>query len=701
MRRAVPQAVSLTLLLGLSFAAGQAASSASTGTVSTGTVGCQLPPEPLPSRTRAVFILDSSGSMRGIGDGKANIFERVKASVNTYVRQQRPDRVELLSFDTGVRFKQGFDQPAAPSGAGKWNAALGSLKADGRNTYLYRSIRAALEPLNGASGSGAEEYVTTVFVLTDGIDNDREKPFTPAQALEAFKERGPLDRLHYLALGTDIPAAAQQALKASNYADGLALPVGVLPDLTGMGGGVVSVTDPEQVKVPLPDGALLGLDAGQWNGQVKLAAERTLAGLSRLQVNGEVPYGTPALLCATLEKAALGSVAAKPSQVLLRLNLSGSAPLVWLNPGADLRLARGEDVVLRYRAGPSVDLSRARLGGLTQAGRAALVTELLHQPGAQELQVRLTNQGLSTGQVMQPSLLLPGLPALPLPVVHGAAGGRTPQIAKPAVPTAQATQSGNATSTPTPATSVQGRSRFPRRLVWLLLGLLALALLVAVVVVWRRRPPRLPELPRLPKTSVPTVQGIEYSEDRTLSLVSAEGDVTGVPTPLGGKFDLGQLARVPLLSGLKAEQHRDGLRITRLPNDLEVSQGARLLRAGDVVRPGTLLGVSVARPDRAPQPPLGTLAGLGLPITLRAEDLTLRVTGPYGEHALALGNGVTDLGNAFNAPVLNGLRVSPSGNNVLLVACPISVTLRRSGESVALRPGTYLLGLTLVDLPET
>lgn len=640
------------------------------------TVPCALPGGALPTRTRAVFVLDTSGSMRGLGDGRANIFQGVKGSVNTYVRTHRPDRVELLTFDSGVRSRQSFEQPA---GTPAWNAALGALHADGQNTHLYRSLRAALTPLQGA-----DEYVTTVFVLTDGIDNDPQRPYTPTQALAAFTGRGPLDRLHYVALGTGIPEDAQRALRASPYADGLTLPVGTLPDLSGAGleGGVVTVTDAARVPVPFPDGTPLTLATGTADAPLTLTRPAVQAGHAALTVRGAVPYGQAALLCAPGDTDVPGSVASKPRRVLLRLNVGTAPALVWLNPGADLHLKAGEDVVLRYRAAPGVTLSGARVEVLGMGVDA----QLERQPGARAFAVRLTNLGLPAGQTVNAQLVLPGVAARPLPAVTAQPGGRVPTARPAAAPARQ--------------TSLQGRSRFPRRLAWLLLGLLVL---VAAALAFRRvrrrnrQPPLLPPAP----DSVPTVDGIEYSEDRTLSLVGQQGRLLAVPTPLGGPFDLGQLSRAPLLSGLRAQQHRDGLKLLKLPADLEVSQGARLLLPGDVVRPGTLLGVVVARRDRAQHPPLGTLQGLGLPLSLRCQDVTLRVNGPYGEHVLHLPPGVTDLGRAFRAPALAGLKFSASGMRILIVEVPAPLTLRRTGENVPLRPGTYLPAVTLIDLPDT
>ena len=90
---------------------------------------CRLPPG-LPQRTRAVFVLDTSGSMRGLGDGKADIFSGVKASIDRYVQSQRPDRVDLLTFDSGVRSRQSYGG-TAPERVGEAIEAAKKALGDG------------------------------------------------------------------------------------------------------------------------------------------------------------------------------------------------------------------------------------------------------------------------------------------------------------------------------------------------------------------------------------------------------------------------------------------------------------------------------------------------------------------------------------------------------------------------------------------
>ncbi|GGR59434.1 hypothetical protein GCM10008959_21420 [Deinococcus seoulensis] len=637
---------------------------------------CALPGTPLPTRTRSVFILDTSGSMRGIGDGRADIFSRVRSSIDRYVQTHQPDEAELLTFDAGLRSRAHFEQPARNPA---WTAALGALKADGSNTHLYRSLQAALTPLNAEPGratTGEAAPLTTVFVLTDGIDNDTARPaVTASAALDAFRARGPLDRLYYVALGTDIPADARAALQASAYASGLTLPVGTPPtlDAPGLEGGLLTITDPDAAPSPFPDTTPLTLTPGTGASRLRLNDPPVTGGQLRL-LNLPARSGA-ALLCAP-PVTGPDRVAPRPRQVLLRLNTQ--PPLRWLNPGADRTLKAGEDVILRYRTPPGL-----RLDQVTLSGAAGLRAQLHTQPGGRELAVQLTGDGLNAGQTVTPVLSIPGLPPHPLPDVTGAPGGRLPPApATPPVPTS-----------PTATPPAPDRPTRPI-LVWIT----GLALAAALLLGWRARPHRAAPAPRPARPTAPTpVEGLEYRDDRTISLVGADGEVSSIPTPLGGPFDLGQMARVPHLSGLRAEQHRDGLRILRIPTDLEVSQGARLLQPADVVRPGTLLGVAVARRARAPHPTLGSLAGLGLPLALHSRGSVLHVRGPYGEHALRVHAPITDLGAALHAPALEGLSLSLSGRDLLLHRVPDTLQLRVAGENTVLTPGTPLPPHAVVD----
>ncbi|GGM44649.1 hypothetical protein GCM10008956_21120 [Deinococcus arenae] len=624
---------------------------------------CAVPSGDLPTRSRVVFVLDTSGSMRGVGDGRADIFGRVRAQLNTFVRDTRPDQVTLVTFDAGLRSRRSFEQPA---GSAAWNAALGNLTADGSNTFLYRSVRDALKPLSARGGE-----VTQVFVLTDGIDNDTREPgraVSAADALNAWTGRGPLDRLTYVALGAEIPQDARAALQGSSFASGLVLPVNQVPALSGEGleGGLRRV-DGTTLAAPFPAGTPLALASGA--AGLSLAAGQVQGRDVTLTVPAGLPPGTAALLCAP-PVTGQGWIAPRARQVLLRLT---GEPFRWLNPGADRTLRGGEDVALRLRLARGVSAAGLRLGALP----TGLSGRLDALPGSREVTVRLWATRPQPQLSFTPTLLLPGVGPVALPAVQGQAGGRVVAAA-----------AGAASSTaPSPERRLPG-------LWWL--ALLPLAALLA----WgaRRRPaPRPAVRPAPARPFLPGVEGIEYREDRTLHLVTADGEVAGVPTPLGGPFDLGQLSRVPHLSGLRAEQHRDGLKLLRLPPDLDVSQGARLLAAGDIVRPGTLLGVAVARQVRAPQLELGGLAGLGLPLALHVTGAHVQVRGPYGAHALHVQVPVADLGELLGAPALDGLRVSLSGRTLLLLGTPAGLRLRAAGDAQPVRIGQPLPAHGVLD----
>lgn len=675
--------ISLLLLLAVPFASHSGATPSQTPTSSGSPpapappLPCALPALPLPTQTRAVIVLDTSGSMRGIGDGQANIFGKVKEAVAQYVQTAKPDQLELITFDSGLRRKFSY---ALPADQGRLNTDLGELQADGRNTYLYRSLQEALSPLKGS-----ERFITNVFVLTDGIDNDRRRRETAESALAAFKGRGPLDSLTYIALGTQIPGDARQALTQSDYASGLTLPVGQPPLLTRLGTRVQRVTDAAHVPTPFPEGTTLTLFSP--TPGIELLRPQVEGGQVSLHLPSRLPYGTPALLCAAPSGA--GVIGARPQRVLLDLNVGqAGSGLLWLNPGADLTLAPGESTVLRYRALPGTDLSAPTTGLRLPADAQGLTARLERLPGAREFTVRFQNAGSQVARVVTPQLRLGSGRLIDLP---GLTMG--PGVAPAGTP------------------DTNGRVSTGVDWGWLrwALGLLTVLALLGLAL-WlgprfRRRSSGRGALgrPRLKMAAAPapSIQGIEYRDDRTIALVTQDGEVSGVPTPLGGPFDIGLLSRVPLLSGLRAEQHRDGLKILNVPADLEVSQGGRLIQVGDEVRPGTLLGVEVARQARAPHAPLGSLVGLGLPLTLKPDGVTLHMVGPYGTHALTLRPGITDLGEEFSAPALNGLKVSPSGPNILLADVPVGMTVTRSGEMTPLKPGTYLPAETVITLPAT
>ena len=804
---------------------------------------CILPSGPIPTQSRAVFVLDTSGSMRGIGDGKADIFNEVKSKVERYVDTARPDEVQLITFDSGVRAERNYSLPAQDS---QLRSDLRSLKADGNNTYLYRSMHAALSPL-----TASDRYVTSVFVLTDGIDNDPQPRYSAESALSSFQARGKLDTLAYVALGSGIPGDAKNALAASDYASGITLPPGQVPDLVQLTGGIgmATVTDPSRVPAPFADGTPLALAAE--NAQVTLAQPAVVAGTTQLSVPKNLTPDSAALLCAP-PPTDPNVVGPRTRRVLLKLRVGETAPattttsttaaptpttppatvttsttttqttttgvggaatgqafLTWLNPGADTRLAQGDETVLRYRASPGVNLDGSEL--LLPAGLQGFETVLERQPGARDfaLRVRRTSASAPDGTLaatlpsglLTPRLLLPSgqvinlvpvqvagltttagqettLPVSPTATPGTAqvtlapgtqtqttttqttgqatdgqaagtatAGTQTTGAQTPgtqttgtqaqgtqAAGTATGTQASDAqttTQTTTTQTTTERRSGFPWWLLLLpllLLGLLAFGLWrrrgakagtgsMAAAAVKGNRPPPAPKkvvaaAPAAAPTPVPTVpvaapaptriEGVHYRDDRTLALIGLDGEVRGMPSPLSGPFDLGQVSRVAELRGLRAEQLHEGLQLVQIPEDLIVSHDTKLLSSGDLIVPGTLLSViPAASSGTAARPSLGSLTGLGRPLMLRANGAHLEITGPYGDHLLNLTPGILDLGELLEAPALRGLRLSTRGYRILLTDVPAGLSVAPSGEHTPLKPGMYLperIGLLLRGL---
>lgn len=83
-------------------------------TCSTSEAGPGVAPAPLPDRYHYVFVLDTSGSMMGLGDGKGRvIFPRVKMELKRFAEQLPPDsRVTIQPFDAGPGPSRTFVLPA-------------------------------------------------------------------------------------------------------------------------------------------------------------------------------------------------------------------------------------------------------------------------------------------------------------------------------------------------------------------------------------------------------------------------------------------------------------------------------------------------------------------------------------------------------------------------------------------------------------
>lgn len=187
-----------------------------------------------------------------------------------------------------------------------------------------------------------------------------------------------------------------------------------------------------------------------------------------------------------------------------------------------------------------------------------------------------------------------------------------------------------------------------------------------------------------------TVVGLEVgAEGGVLRLLTSDANNAVIVLPERGTFDVGLLGATPLLSGLRMEVVDEGLRLLQLPTDLEVSQGARLLTEGDVLRHGAMFGFEMAASARRWAPPMGSWSDLGLPLKLSSFGSTVHAVGRYGEHRLNLPeDGLVDLGQEGEVPALSGLMLMVMTGRVLVAAVPRGVELRSPEGTVT--AGSFL-----------
>lgn len=623
---------------------------------------CVLP-QTLPAKTRVVFILDTSGSMRGIGDGKANIFDAVKASMDEYIQEVKPDQIELMTFSNGLKTRNSYQFPAQ---AAAWKTDLDALKANGNNTYLYRSMTAALAPLEGR-----EQYITNVFVLTDGIDNEPRRRTTAVSSLASFTGRGSFDRLTYIALGTDIPPLARRALRESDYASGVTLPVGQRPKLIELAGvQVKTVTEPTLV-LPYAAGTPIQLSHVP---HVNLV-ESVVNAQQEVKLAVTSPTTVAALLCAAPEST---WVAPRVRHTILRVALPLLAnqhdDLVLLNPGSRLQLVAGQGTILRYWSRrPLTELSFV-------TGSDALEGRLQRFGNSRFFNIHLKNTGKRHETVV--AYLQWGSEQMALPALELGAG------------------------------NIAAASSQQINWLWLLLPFGVFGLIVLVRI--RQRIPwqgvigvfqnglqtlkttfnklQAGKKSQATEPSVkPDALTLDYRADR--SLILQKDGKTSRPFSFEGTLDLGKT--LPTLAGLTVQQQANGLQLQQIPDGWQIwwqpdradaAVKDERLYPNDIVLPATVLKLVRVTPSR-----LGSLQGLGRPLRLKTQGQHLHMTGPYGTHSLVITTRV-DLGKALGAQLLHGLVLEPNNDRLFLIQLPDDQTVKLCDLDTKkpLQTGTYL-----------
>ncbi len=217
--------------------------------------------------------------MAGKGDGKYDISRQVQRELGRFLRETTStSTVRLVTFSQGVQASRDF---AYPRQKAELQTYLDRLKPTGERTFLYRSMQDVFSKLSRNSA-----LATTVYVLTDGQDND-PGPVKLQDALATFdKNRGRFDKLYYIGLGTDIPQAARTAFDATAYARTLEVPPRIIPQLGGFGllpallelsGGRLTRSG------KLGEDVRLDMDNSQFPG-LKLGQGRLVAGASQFSL---------------------------------------------------------------------------------------------------------------------------------------------------------------------------------------------------------------------------------------------------------------------------------------------------------------------------------------------------------------------------------------------------------------------------------
>lgn len=166
-----------------------------------------VPSAPPPKRFHYVFVVDTSASMMGKGDGRGRvIFPRVKEEIRRFLdRVPAGSTVTFQPFDRGPGASASF---LVPDQRPQLDAYLRALEAKGKDTYLYASLLDVFRRL-----PQDPSVATVVFLFTDGNDND-PGPLTMEDVARTYKlRRGPYDWLYYFFLGLDVPEDVQRAVE--------------------------------------------------------------------------------------------------------------------------------------------------------------------------------------------------------------------------------------------------------------------------------------------------------------------------------------------------------------------------------------------------------------------------------------------------------------------------------------------------------
>lgn len=374
----------------------------------------------VPEKYRFVFLIDTSGSMMGKGDGRAVIFPKVQAEILRFLDRSPPNsEVIFVPFHQGPQDEARFRLPAEREAAKNY---VKSLQATGQNTWIYRTLVYVMDKL-----AYEPNTATIYYILTDGMDNDKTGPYRMRDVVARFKlKQGSYDWIYYTALGTDVPKEVLEGLASLPRTRVERKGLG---DVPAIGGYVLK-----------PGTLRLGnlKERPQAQADILLEMQGQLGPL-RLRVDDRVIQSYGAFITVNPQQIGEGTHT-------LTFELKGSQQLpdgryaVWLCPtppsGAvvwpqvikvefahhppasyrlvpaeapqSLRLAKGQDTRVQYRLEGNAWAQEPV--GLDIVSPAGLEVEINGQkppvkvnPG-QNVDIRIANQGLSPGIPAQPSL---------------------------------------------------------------------------------------------------------------------------------------------------------------------------------------------------------------------------------------------------------------------------------------------------------
>lgn len=163
-----------------------------------------------------IFLIDTSGSMVGQPQGSGNhiIFPKVKNALKEFIEDIKPkSRIVLYTFDEGIRESKIFEV-RANSDIPSIQNYIDSLEAKGSNTWIYRSLKTAIDTVNLNRISNS---TTTFYIFTDGLDNDHPSR-TMKDIIDYFQlQSGDSDWLYYCTLGIELSPEDKKLIKDSRH----------------------------------------------------------------------------------------------------------------------------------------------------------------------------------------------------------------------------------------------------------------------------------------------------------------------------------------------------------------------------------------------------------------------------------------------------------------------------------------------------